>query len=612
MSLVVVNVYDIPSPKFNRFMSAAGLSGIYHSALQVYGKEWTFVGHPFNFSGILCTNVANNEEDEASTERLDNSCLNLMDVVIYGDTKYSEEDVELIVLSLGVDRFRGCNYNLVSNNCNHFSECFLKALLSGAVMPKWVNKLARISRPFGFIDKILCDKVRRGHFILELLYIAFLGDVDAIRICIGKDRFKIKHLQTAVEDGVNHGRVPKVVPFYPILSQISCRKIWNLFNLRPFIAPNKLQQNLSVNLLVMYAEHFYENAWTIFKEISERNDNFMEELSSTYQTGDNGHSNVQPKFRSIHYDKHQLVFRECNEKNGEIPQKYQQMNKMGKYDREFKSRLHFSRRKKEYQPQNPDLLFNREVYTGTKNNKNDEPVNDDTSIKNTVQIKHSGQSFAVNTPEEQPLSSNELNNLNNKIAQLEDALADIQNERKHIRCSLVTLDQCKVNFEKDVAEFEQSKSSDIRKIRNLIKKELCSIRTNEAQVAAIIDHSDSEQQNTQDAEIHQHKLNLMIKEYELKERMWKAEEGALQEKVQALENEYELIKSRLKVLEDEKQKPITSAVILDSLNKHDLNSNDKMCLSKNLFRCDKPLAELKSGYEKQRNRICRYSDTSLW
>jgi hypothetical protein len=50
---VILHVYSI-SERVNRFSLIVGL-GLYHTAVEIYGQEHSFVGHPFKFSGIIST-----------------------------------------------------------------------------------------------------------------------------------------------------------------------------------------------------------------------------------------------------------------------------------------------------------------------------------------------------------------------------------------------------------------------------------------------------------------------------------------------------------------------------------------------------------------------------
>jgi deubiquitinase DESI2 len=48
---VILHVYSI-SDRVNRFSLMVGL-GLYHTAVEVYGQEHSFIGHPFPFTGIV-------------------------------------------------------------------------------------------------------------------------------------------------------------------------------------------------------------------------------------------------------------------------------------------------------------------------------------------------------------------------------------------------------------------------------------------------------------------------------------------------------------------------------------------------------------------------------
>lgn len=50
---VILHIYSI-SERVNRFSFKFGL-GLYHTAVEIYGQEHSFVGHPFKFSGIVST-----------------------------------------------------------------------------------------------------------------------------------------------------------------------------------------------------------------------------------------------------------------------------------------------------------------------------------------------------------------------------------------------------------------------------------------------------------------------------------------------------------------------------------------------------------------------------
>jgi hypothetical protein len=96
---VILHVYSI-SEGVNRFSLMLGL-GLYHTAVEVYGKEHSFVGHPFKFTGI----VSSKPKTAAYTyqEGLD-----------MGRTKMNEQTVGLCLKELG-KIFTGSSYHLLNN-----------------------------------------------------------------------------------------------------------------------------------------------------------------------------------------------------------------------------------------------------------------------------------------------------------------------------------------------------------------------------------------------------------------------------------------------------------------------------------------------------------------
>ncbi|CAH8526105.1 unnamed protein product [Schistosoma rodhaini] len=119
--------------------------GAYHTGTVVYDREFGFGGHPFASSGIFQTtpmDIDSLGEEISFKERL-----------YMGRTYLSKKAVERLLASLA-DEFRGDAYHLLHFNCNHFTSQFVDLLCHG-VLPKWINRLARIVSGLPFIETFL-------------------------------------------------------------------------------------------------------------------------------------------------------------------------------------------------------------------------------------------------------------------------------------------------------------------------------------------------------------------------------------------------------------------------------------------------------------------------
>lgn len=124
----------------NEYISSMGI-GVYHSGVEVYGREYAFGGHPFDFTGIFDMEPKDSEElGEGFTFK---------ESIILGYTDFTDKDIHKLVEMLGKS-FTGCSYHLIKKNCNHFSSDFCK-LLCDKPIPGWVNRLATIGIRFPFL-----------------------------------------------------------------------------------------------------------------------------------------------------------------------------------------------------------------------------------------------------------------------------------------------------------------------------------------------------------------------------------------------------------------------------------------------------------------------------
>ncbi|KAI8371777.1 PPPDE putative peptidase domain-containing protein [Radiomyces spectabilis] len=130
---VRVNVYDMLERSFvTQFGYYALGMGIFHSGLEVYGKEYCFGGHEYQDT----TGVFVMDPKMVPPE------LTFKQSIHMGYTDLSEDELaqEVAIIS---QEFGGTSYNLLTRNCNHFTEEFCRRL-TGKQIPAWINRAARL------------------------------------------------------------------------------------------------------------------------------------------------------------------------------------------------------------------------------------------------------------------------------------------------------------------------------------------------------------------------------------------------------------------------------------------------------------------------------------
>ena len=145
--IVSINVYNLRSRKTNNCLGIFGI-GLYHTGVVIDNNEYAF--------GI---SENENEQDgiysiEPGTFNNDWKC-NLLVCQIY----LNNFEIDCI-LSKFRHEYYANEYDLIYNNCNHFTKRICKELCNYD-LPRWINRAARVGRRLNFC---CCNKKKNNDY----------------------------------------------------------------------------------------------------------------------------------------------------------------------------------------------------------------------------------------------------------------------------------------------------------------------------------------------------------------------------------------------------------------------------------------------------------------
>ncbi|SAL97918.1 hypothetical protein [Absidia glauca] len=134
---VFVNVYDMLQPSFLTSFGYYALGvGIYHSGVEICGKEYCFGGHEYkNITGVFAVEA-----------KVGPPGLLFKQSISVGYTSLTNDQIHKLIQDISKD-YVGTSYNLLTRNCNHFTDD-LCVRLTGKHAPSWVNRAAKLGTMF--------------------------------------------------------------------------------------------------------------------------------------------------------------------------------------------------------------------------------------------------------------------------------------------------------------------------------------------------------------------------------------------------------------------------------------------------------------------------------
>lgn len=129
---VIISVYDLlPPGRLSSILWTLG-SSLLHSGVVINGKEYAYGGH--NRRGVTGVYWTRPQTDPpGGTFKME---------ILHGFTIAPQVEIDRIIRQSS-EEFQGIAYNLLTQNCNHFTS-YLCQKLTGRPGPPWLNRAASI------------------------------------------------------------------------------------------------------------------------------------------------------------------------------------------------------------------------------------------------------------------------------------------------------------------------------------------------------------------------------------------------------------------------------------------------------------------------------------
>jgi len=150
-----LNVYTPGNTSGNQqtAMTSVPGFGIYHTGIQIFNREHTFAGGDFDGCGVQ---EQEPKQTPPGSEWVYNQTIEL------GKTNLTEAEVKGVLSSIRSE-FPARSYELMSKNCNHFTEVMSHRLNVHDKYPSWVNRAAKWGSSIkgGSVDVVAMEKKRK-------------------------------------------------------------------------------------------------------------------------------------------------------------------------------------------------------------------------------------------------------------------------------------------------------------------------------------------------------------------------------------------------------------------------------------------------------------------